>query len=190
MHNPISSPRLSPVATAHRRVRLDSAALFLAVIPGLGMAACSSGEDEVDGAEATIDAASPEAVVGQAATGLMVCNLTNSSIGVAVGYNDGDTKITEGWWNLSPRDANNDCATVILEPLQSRLYYVYALDYTLGGEWAGDTFMCTHDQEFTIRGVEDCVAHGYDRAGFVEIDTGDRTVHIVQLTDQQGVGSR
>ena len=122
-----------------------------------------------------------------AAADLRVCNSTESSVGVAVGYSDGETLVTEGWWNLAPTGRPNDCATVIMGPLQSRYYFIYAVDYTLGGEWAGDVFMCTRDEEFTIRGVEDCVARGYDRAGFVEIDTADRTVHNVQLTDQQGV---
>lgn len=123
-----------------------------------------------------------------AAADLRVCNGTESSVGVAVGYDDDGELVTEGWWNLSAQGTPTDCATVIMGPLQTRLYYVYAIDYTLGGEWAGEVYMCTQDTEFTIRGVEDCVARGYDRAGFVEIDTGDRTVHNVQLTDQQGIG--
>lgn len=128
-----------------------------------------------------------------AAAELRVCNGTDSSVGVAVGYQEGEEMVSEGWWNLSPQGTPSECATVIMGPLQSRAYYVYAIDYTLGGEWGGavgDLFMCTRDQEFTIRGVEDCVARGYDRAGFVEIDTGGRTVHNVQLTDQQGVGGQ
>lgn len=125
-----------------------------------------------------------------AAADLRVCNGTDSSVGVAVGYQEDDELVSEGWWNLSPQGTPSDCATVIMGPLQSRAYYVYAIDYTLGGEWAGDVFMCTRDQEFTIRGVEDCVARGYDRAGFVEIDTGGRTVHNVQLTDRQGVSGQ
>jgi hypothetical protein len=43
--------------------------------------------------------------------------------------------------------------------------------------------MCTRDKEFTIRGIEDCLARGFDRAGFFEVDTGDQRSWTVQLTD-------
>ena len=32
--------------------------------------------------------------------------------------------------------------------------------------------MCTRDKEFTSRGIGDCLARGYDRTGFFEVDTG------------------
>ena len=34
--------------------------------------------------------------------------------------------------------------------------------------------MCTRDKEFTIRGIEDCLARGYDRTGFFEVDTTEQ----------------
>ena len=34
--------------------------------------------------------------------------------------------------------------------------------------------MCSRDSEFTIRGTEDCLARGYDRNGFFEVDTGEQ----------------
>jgi hypothetical protein len=43
--------------------------------------------------------------------------------------------------------------------------------------------MCTRDKEFTIRGIEDCLARGYDRNGFFEVDTGEQRSWTVQLTD-------
>jgi hypothetical protein len=43
--------------------------------------------------------------------------------------------------------------------------------------------MCTRDKEFTIRGIEDCLARGYDRTGFFEVDTGEQRAWTVQLTD-------
>ena len=67
--------------------------------------------------------------------------------------------------------------------LVARFYYVYAIDYDRGGEWGGKTFMCTRDKEFTIRGIEDCLARGFDRTGFFEIDTGEQKSWTVQLTD-------
>jgi hypothetical protein len=43
--------------------------------------------------------------------------------------------------------------------------------------------MCTRDREFTIRGIGDCLAHGYDRTGFFEVDTGEQRAWTVQLTE-------
>ena len=44
-------------------------------------------------------------------------------------------------------------------------------------------FMCTRDKEFTIRGTEDCLARGFDRTGFFEVDTGEQRSWTVQLTE-------
>ena len=52
-----------------------------------------------------------------------------------------------------------------------------------GGEWMGQAFMCTRDKEFTIRGIGDCLARGYDRSGFFEVDTGEQRAWTVQLTE-------
>ena len=43
--------------------------------------------------------------------------------------------------------------------------------------------MCTRDKEFTIRGISDCLARGYDRTGFFEVDTGEQRAWTVQLTE-------
>lgn len=188
----ISPYRRGQRSTTHR----TAAPLFFVPLFGLVLAACSSGDGDESTEQAGVAAIAPVADGGpvpDGSTGLRVCNGTESSVGVAVGYDDGGEMVSEGWWNLSPLDTENECAFVITGALQSRYYYVYAIDYTLGGEWGGeggDLFMCTRDLEFTIRGVEDCVARGYDRAGFVQIDTGDRTVHNVQLTVQQGIGGQ
>jgi Protein of unknown function (DUF1036) len=47
----------------------------------------------------------------------------------------------------------------------------------------GQAFMCTRDKEFTIRGIGDCLARGYDRTGFFEVDTGEQRAWTVQLTE-------
>jgi uncharacterized membrane protein len=99
-----------------------------------------------------------------------LCNNTPSRVGVAVGYKDADGWTTEGWWNLPSRT----CETVLKGNLVARFYYVYAIDYDRGGEWTGRAYMCTRDREFTIRGIGDCLAHGYDRTGFFEVDTGEQ----------------
>jgi len=45
----------------------------------------------------------------------------------------------------------------------------------------GQAIMCTHDREFTIRDIGDCLTRGYDRTGFSEVDTGGQRAWTVQL---------
>ena len=115
----------------------------------------------------------------RAAADFRLCNNTGSRVGIAIGYKDSEGWTTEGWWNLSARS----CETLVKGQLVARYYYVYAVDYDRGGEWSGKAFMCTRDKEFTIRGIEDCLARGYDRTGFFEVDTGEQRNWTVQLTE-------
>jgi uncharacterized membrane protein len=114
-----------------------------------------------------------------AAADFRLCNNTSSRVGIAVGYKDKDGWTTEGWWNLASRS----CETLLRGTLVARFYYIYAVDYDRGGEWSGQAFMCTRDKEFTVRGTEDCLARGYDRTGFFEVDTSEQQSWTVQLTD-------
>jgi uncharacterized membrane protein len=108
-----------------------------------------------------------------------LCNNTGSRVGIAIGYKENEGWTTEGWWNLAARS----CETMLRGALVARFYYVYALDYDRGGEWSGQAFMCTRDKEFTIHGTNDCLARGYDRTGFFEVDTGEQPSWTVQLTE-------
>lgn len=114
-----------------------------------------------------------------AAADFRICNNTGSRVGIALGYKDTEHWTTEGWWNLSARS----CETILRGTLAARYYYVYAVDYDRSGEWAGRAYMCTREKEFTIRGTEDCLARGYDRTGFFEVDTAEQPSWTVQLTD-------
>jgi uncharacterized membrane protein len=116
---------------------------------------------------------------GHASADFRLCNNTGSRVGIALGYKDQEGWTTEGWWNLSART----CETLVKGALVARYYYVYAVDYDRGGEWSGKAFMCTRDKEFTIRGIEDCLARGYDRTGFFEVDTTEQRSWTVQLTE-------
>jgi uncharacterized membrane protein len=117
--------------------------------------------------------------LGPAAADFRLCNNTGSRVGIALGYKDSEGWTTEGWWNLSARS----CDTLLKGALVARYYYIYAVDYDRGGEWSGKAFMCTRDKEFTIRGIEDCLARGYDKTGFFEVDTGEQRSWTVQLTE-------
>jgi uncharacterized membrane protein len=110
---------------------------------------------------------------------LRLCNNTGSRVGVSLGYKDSEGWTTEGWWNISARS----CETLLRGALVARYYYIYAVDYDRGGEWSGHAFMCSREKEFTIRGAENCLARGYDRTGFFEVDTGQQRSWTVQLTE-------
>lgn len=108
-----------------------------------------------------------------------LCNNTGGRVGVALGYKDAEGWTTEGWWNISARS----CETLLRGSLVARYYYIYAVDYDRGGEWSGHANMCSREKEFTIRGTENCLARGYDRTGFFEVDTSEQRSWTVQLTD-------
>jgi uncharacterized membrane protein len=119
------------------------------------------------------------ATAGVSGGGLRLCNRTNSRVGVAIGYKEKQRWTTEGWWNV----AAGTCETIVAGTLVSRFYYVYAVDYDRGGVWGGKAAMCTRDKMFTINGIEDCVARGFEKTGFFEVDTGEQKSWTVQLTE-------
>ena len=119
------------------------------------------------------------ALAGPAAAGLQLCNFTESRVGITVGYKDAKGWVTEGWWNVLARD----CVTLIPGELAGRFYYVHAIDYDRGGEWAGKTQMCVDDKTFTIRDVRNCVSRGHKEMGFYEVDTGDAKDYTIRLID-------
>jgi uncharacterized membrane protein len=128
------------------------------------------------------------AATAPARADLRLCNKTASTVSVAIGYKAKDGWRTEGWWNIE----GAKCGTLLSGALGSRYYYLYAVDSNRGGEWSGKAFMCTRRKMFTIAGVEDCVARGYERTGFFEIDTAEQrswTVHLYQPT-QKGNGAK
>jgi len=108
-----------------------------------------------------------------------LCNNTPSRVGVSLGYKDAEGWTTEGWWNVPSRT----CETLLRGALVARYYYIYAIDYDRGGEWSGRAYLCSREKEFTIRGTADCLARGYDRTGYFEVDTGEQRSWTVQLTD-------
>ena len=113
---------------------------------------------------------------------LRVCNETRNAISVALGYRAERGWQSEGWWLAPP----TQCATVFegdLNTVNSSFFYIFAADDIGGGAWDGSAFMCTRDETFTIFGVEDCLARGYERTGFLEVDTNHRSDWMLQLTD-------
>ncbi len=122
----------------------------------------------------------PFALATPAKADFRVCNATQNLVGVGIGYRAKAGWITEGWWRIE----GSSCKTLIEGPLSSRFYYLYAEDAERGGRWDGPISMCVAEKEFKIAGVTDCVARGFQRAGFQEYDTGEQASWMVQLTDQ------
>ncbi len=124
--------------------------------------------------------------VAPARAEFQVCNSTASRVGVSLGYKDGDAWTTEGWWNIPA----NSCETLLRGDLIARYYYLHALDYDNQDEaWDGPVPMCIRDNEFTIKGIENCLTRGYERKGFFEVDTGENRTWTVQLTATNANGS-
>lgn len=113
---------------------------------------------------------------------LRICNQTANVISVSLGYRAERGWMSEGWWQTPA----GDCRVLYQGDLQKRFYYIYAVDDIGGGSWDGQVFMCTRDETFTIFGVEDCLARGYERTGFFEVDTQNRSDWTVQLTESAG----
>ena len=119
------------------------------------------------------------AAAGPAYADLRVCNQTSDPVSIALGYRAKQGWQSEGWWVAAP----SQCATVFQGSLNSRFFYLFAADDIGGGAWDGSVYMCTRDDSFTIFGVEDCLARGYERTGFFEVDTQNKPDWTLQLTD-------
>lgn len=116
---------------------------------------------------------------------LRVCNETTNQVSIALGYRAERGWQSEGWWVAKP----TQCATVYKGDLNSggsSFFYLFVADDIGGGAWDGTVFMCTRDETFTIFGVEDCLARGYERTGFFEVDTQNRSDWTLQLTEGAG----
>jgi uncharacterized membrane protein len=110
---------------------------------------------------------------------LRVCNQSSNPVSIALGYRAERGWQSEGWW-VAP---TGQCAIVFQGDLNSRFYYLYVADDLGGGAWDGDNFMCTRDETFTIFDTENCLARGYERTGFFEVDTQNRSDWTLQLKD-------
>lgn len=136
-------------------------------------------------AAAATPVAEAEAEAESGEGSLRVCNQTANPVSIALGYRAERGWQSEGWWVAGP----GECKTVYNGKLDARYYYVFAADDIGGGSWDGEVYMCTRDETFTIFGVEDCLARGYERTGFFEVDTQNRSNWMLQLTEDAVLGA-
>ena len=98
---------------------------------------------------------------------------------MALGRFNGTEWISKGWWTIAP----GTCAIVISTPLDARYYYLYASDGG-PGSWDGNRGFCVSGADaFKIAGRADCAGRGFDRKGFFEVDTGQKTDYTQLLSD-------
>ncbi|AQS40859.1 MAG: Hypothetical protein BHV28_01340 [Candidatus Tokpelaia hoelldobleri] len=108
-----------------------------------------------------------------------ICNDTQGTIGVAIGYRAKQNWISQGWWQIKPAG----CETLIEGRLSSRYYYIYAENASGNALWNGAVKMCGQDATFKINGVRDCYTRGFKKFDFQEIDTKNRVSWMVRLTE-------
>ena len=112
------------------------------------------------------------ALAGAAEAGLEFCNETDVFQSIAVGYMGDRDWTSEGWWLVEP----GACVTPVEGDLQSRYYYYRAESDE--GSFEGDGYgFCVASEAFTIVGLGDCEARGYETSDFREIDTGAEALH-------------
>jgi uncharacterized membrane protein len=114
-----------------------------------------------------------------AAAGFNVCNRTAHPASVALGLFDGEEWGSEGWWRIGP----GECSELVSGPLPARYYYLYAVHEEVGGSWNGNRSFCVGTDTFRIRGRNDCLARGFDRKPFFQVDTRDATEWTETLSD-------
>lgn len=109
---------------------------------------------------------------------LDICNYsTENNISVAIAYAEGNTWVSEGWWNID----QGQCKTVIGGTLKNVYYYYYAYG-SHGGEWSGNYSFCTINNEFTLYNAGNACSNGQWQ-NFREINTKDYDDFTQKLTD-------
>jgi uncharacterized membrane protein len=114
-----------------------------------------------------------------AQAGFRVCNKSAHAAQVSIGFYDGKAWASQGWW---PTPAGQ-CSELVRDALRARYYYLYAVDEQSGGAWDGNRSFCVGEGQFLIAGRDNCVARGYERRTFFQVDTGDSIDWTENLAD-------
>lgn len=104
----------------------------------------------------------------RAHAGMSFCNQTPAAITSAIGYNEGGSWVSRGWYIISP----GNCAVILSGPLTGRYYYAFAT--ALGDQWrwtgSGASFCVTAKAFYYSR--PPCGGDNHAE-NFIKIDTGD-----------------
>lgn len=124
-------------------------------------------------------AALPFLAAAPAEAKFRVCNKTDHAVAIAVGHMRGRAWTSEGWWNVKA----GGCADILRGALNARYYYLRGVHLGVDGAWDGNRFFCVAPDNFTIKGRGNCAKRGYGEAGFFEIDTGEYSTWVQNLSD-------
>ncbi|MEQ1866145.1 MAG: DUF1036 domain-containing protein [Micropepsaceae bacterium] len=108
-----------------------------------------------------------------------LCNKTDHPMAAAIGFYKGKVWVSEGWWRVEPKS----CMDILRGALQARYYYLRGVHLGVDGAWDGNRYFCVAADNFTIKGRKNCSKRGFGQAGFFEIDTGDYTTWVQNLSD-------
>lgn len=114
-----------------------------------------------------------------ALAGLHVCNKAALPAKVALGRFNGTQWMSEGWWTIAPKH----CTALISTRLKARYYYLYATNSGPGSWDGGHAFCVRAAKAFRIGGRADCARRGFDKKGFFEVDTNQKTDYTQYLSD-------
>ncbi len=116
--------------------------------------------------------------------GLEVCNDTEMLQAVAVAYQVGGDKVSEGWWSIKP----GTCQTPLARDLTGGPIYLHAKSPDPLPARTGAEF-CTSESRFTIVNSDDCIVRGHQIALFhaipVEAGQVDVSVKLSQLREAE-----
>ncbi len=119
--------------------------------------------------------------------GLQLCNDTPHLVWSAIGFVSKDNFTTQGWLKIP----SGECIRAINKSLLDRYYFVYAEAVDKQGKpllqsgkpliWGGTFDLCTKPTRFTIEGRNECAEKGFDKTGFMKIDTGKEQKWIMRF---------
>ena len=100
-----------------------------------------------------------------------LCNKTSYALRASIGYVDGDSLATRGWWPLNP----GQCKLVLTEKISPGRYFVYAeaIDGHIGPKrtWSGDTSLCVANSGFfNQRSQEVCRGEPQNQREFFDVE--------------------
>ena len=109
--------------------------------------------------------------------GYTVCNDDTADVMAAIAQPANADFVTRGWWHI----AGGACARMITTPLKEAA--VWLLAQIPGGAVtvSGPDQFCVTDQEFEIRGRQNCVQRGFAQAGFARTPTRGKSGSMIHI---------
>ena len=139
---------------------------------------------------ATLDALADAARERRAELGVTVCNKSGARVWSAVGYREGETWQSRGWWTVEP----GDCAQMIDIPLEDAEPHLFALQEDVRPPEEGEedvprpdlrlragatpSQFCISEARFAALGKDQCTDRGYTPASFRPLEVEGSGVSV------------